>query len=858
MAITNKKHRRGGDYGDQALINVKSIEVNEDATGPNGLVRKSQVETIAQATAEGNLVTNSVSASTTTAFTSTSMVSFLAAKQDNMSIDASSTAYLEIVDGTKIKVKQLLSQDVTVDTTNNTLSDWLTANPGHTLEEGDVLILTAATVNQQRSWIHNGGSAGDATDFTRLVTDYNEASIRAMFSSGNDYILYDNLNGSFSLQLGTANNQVGAQTVPVDNSEFSTVAGTTVLAVLKALEAFIVQVDANATGGSATIETRLTNLAGVSGNNLGAFNDTTFPSNSTVKQVLEASLAKHLYADNDRAAIRSQFTTGDANLQTQLDAEIARATGSELVEQNTRYAEDQNLQAQITSNFSSLITEGQTRFFADSALQTRLDTVEGESNVVGSIKKALADANSFTVAQVGIEAQNRIAQDAILNAKIDNLAEGDITFVGVINANNTLSIRSERIAAGDTRNGQLFTNVNLKAGETFVIGDDTDIAYPDANEGLTTYEKGDKLMVTEDVAAGSLLEANVNAVPANQTGLSRQNVGHSTIDISPESDQLRVAFDSITRDQLHGAVEADIDDKVSLTQNNTMTSDKNTHFVTDATDISAQNLYLKRTSNTSDPLSGTKRTLLTELSVSTQGSGDPLAPCYAHAATFNSIYAGSTTDMTIAVAGGNFEASVSNPTSACYATGIYALATTEHLGVNTAVTGVAEKAGISNIGITGFGKAGGAGKDRGGVFAISDLEFLNWAAYRSATPITYPDAALVADAGTSANGKAIVAVGNSIFEGGTVTVPSAVNPTDAVQLNDIKSREYSETFNIVANGNSVINHGLGTKKILLQLWHEDEEVTSAFDIERSVNSVTVYNATAEALVGIDIVIIALM
>ena len=113
----------------------------------------------------------------------------------------------------------------------------------------------------------------------------------------------------------------------------------------------------------------------------------------------------------------------------------------------------------------------------------------------------MSAANSFTISQVGIEAQNRIAQDAILNAKIDNLAEGDITFVGVINANNTLSIRSERIAAGDTRNGQLFTNVDLKAGETFVIGDDTDIAYPDANQGLTTYEKGDKLMVTEDVSS---------------------------------------------------------------------------------------------------------------------------------------------------------------------------------------------------------------------------------------------------------------------------------------------------------------------------------------------------------------------
>ena len=39
------------------------------------------------------------------------------------------------------------------------------------------------------------------------------------------------------------------------------------------------------------------------------------------------------------------------------------------------------------------------------------------------------------------------------------------------------------------------------------------------------------------------------------------------------------------------------------------------------------------------------------------------------------------------------------------------------------VTGIAQNAGTSNIGITGFGKAGGAGNDRGGVFTLSDSEF---------------------------------------------------------------------------------------------------------------------------------------
>ena len=165
------------------------------------------------------------------------------------------------------------------------------------------------------------------------------------------------------------------------------------------------------------------------------------------------------------------------------------------------------------------------------------------------------------------------------------------------------------------------------------------------------------------------------------------------------------------------------------------------------------------------------------------------------------------------------------------------------LGINSAVTGVAQNAGISNIGITGFGKAGGIGKDRGGVFSLSDLEFLSYAGYRSANPISYPDVALIADAGTSATGKAFVAVGDSIFEGGSVTVPSASANTDAVNLGDIKSTEFAITVTIGASSNEVINHNLGTKKVLPAVWVDDELATSGFDIERSENSITVYNDT---------------
>ena len=81
-----------------------------------------------------------------------------------MSIEGGSTGYLEIVNGTEIKVKQLLVSSVTVDTVDSTLAAWLVSNPSHDLEEGDVLILTSATDNQQRSWIHNGAATSTVSD----------------------------------------------------------------------------------------------------------------------------------------------------------------------------------------------------------------------------------------------------------------------------------------------------------------------------------------------------------------------------------------------------------------------------------------------------------------------------------------------------------------------------------------------------------------------------------------------------------------------------------------------------------------------------------------------------------------------
>ncbi|QXN67708.1 hypothetical protein [Vibrio phage VP41s3] len=74
---------------------------------------------------------------------------------------------------------------VYVDTTSPDLATALAAGShsgdewtfgGKVLSEGDLLILNAATQQDEaRSWVHNGGSAGDATDFTALASDIDAA-----------------------------------------------------------------------------------------------------------------------------------------------------------------------------------------------------------------------------------------------------------------------------------------------------------------------------------------------------------------------------------------------------------------------------------------------------------------------------------------------------------------------------------------------------------------------------------------------------------------------------------------------------------------------------------------------------------
>lgn len=117
------------------------------------------------------------------------------------SIASSSANYLSIDANNQISIKTLGIIDVSVDTTAASLAAWITAS-GYTganqvLQEGDVLILTAATGGTQ-CYIHNGGTAGTAADFTLIESpNLSDSYVRGLFSANNG-VSYDASSGQIT------------------------------------------------------------------------------------------------------------------------------------------------------------------------------------------------------------------------------------------------------------------------------------------------------------------------------------------------------------------------------------------------------------------------------------------------------------------------------------------------------------------------------------------------------------------------------------------------------------------------------------------------------------------------------------
>ena len=114
--------------------------------------------------------------------------------------DSANYAELVTVNGEKqLKLKPLTITDVSVDTTETSIGNWVSSNytNGDEKQEGDIIILTGVSGRAQ-SWIHNGGSAGTDADFTEIEgQDVSDAEVRAALSASAG-INYNSATGEFT------------------------------------------------------------------------------------------------------------------------------------------------------------------------------------------------------------------------------------------------------------------------------------------------------------------------------------------------------------------------------------------------------------------------------------------------------------------------------------------------------------------------------------------------------------------------------------------------------------------------------------------------------------------------------------
>lgn len=141
---------------------------------------------------------------------------------NTLTVAAGSQNFLSISDN-EISFSNLAITGVTVDGTATSISNFVSSNytVGNEFQEGDVIIMTAATDQASRSYIHNGGTAVSTADFTRLQADISAADIRQELSAG-DGLTYTQATGVFEADVDDVTVQVGASGLELKDSGVST------------------------------------------------------------------------------------------------------------------------------------------------------------------------------------------------------------------------------------------------------------------------------------------------------------------------------------------------------------------------------------------------------------------------------------------------------------------------------------------------------------------------------------------------------------------------------------------------------------------------------------------------------------
>lgn len=155
-----------------------------------------------------------------------------------------------------------------------------------------------------------------------------------------------------------------------------------------------------------------------------------------------------------------------AALQPDLEAEIARATQAETDEKERAEAAEAALQDAIdaeiaaraaadtqlsTAMQSALQSEANARVSEDDAIKGRLNVLEGEETVPGSVKKALKDAKDYVNDIIGVTNADALATFASLEAA---MSDSDAA-TGVLNAVNSVqsALDAVEVGAGLEANG---------------------------------------------------------------------------------------------------------------------------------------------------------------------------------------------------------------------------------------------------------------------------------------------------------------------------------------------------------------------------------------------------------------------
>jgi hypothetical protein len=404
----------------------------------------------------------------------------------NVSIEAGSTNFLSFNTATgELSVSNLLITDVTVNSSDNTMAAFVTGNyTGTEFQEGDVIILTLP--NPTETWIHNGGIAGDITDFTQISTNIDDAYVRGLISATSP-IAYNNTTGVISVatgfnipEEGTATNQTlywsGSQWTETSSVLINPTPSNELVTLTGKLQVG----NSSATNAAGQIRWDGTNFQGYNGTTWINFDESGVPDGTATGQFLYwngtdwVTTVNTTFDDDYSSVDFGAFINANGLVLVTPNAgmSIIDATGDITFNSSTG-----NIALQ--GGASTIITTGTNQDIVLAPNGNGSLIVEGSGNIIGSNGLGLiANSNDITI---GSNTGN-IILDGTANI-IRTLANQDIVLSP--SGNGSLIVEGSGDIIGNTNNGlNLVTtsnDININPGSGLTIFSNSKIEIGDSS-----------------------------------------------------------------------------------------------------------------------------------------------------------------------------------------------------------------------------------------------------------------------------------------------------------------------------------------------------------------------------------------